>query len=70
MADGGLGVIWECDNCHGVTETGLDDEPAGWLIEEPDEDDYPEGADVPIDLILCADCRIPATYSSSQRADS
>lgn len=58
MGDG-LGVVWTCDNCQAVTETGLDDEPAGWLIEEPDEDDYPEGEDVPIDLLLCGDCRCP-----------
>lgn len=59
VADDGLGVIWECDNCHAVTETGLDDVPVGWLNEEPDEDDYPEDEDVPWDLILCDKCRAP-----------
>lgn len=60
VADDGLGVIWECDNCHVIEEIdNYDDQPAGWLIEEPDEDDYPEDEEVPWDLILCAKCRAP-----------
>lgn len=61
----GLGVIWECDNCHAVTETGLDDEPTGWLVEEFDEDDYAEDETIPDDLILCADCYVPANIFRS-----
>ena len=68
MSDDGLGVIWECDNCHQVAETGLDDEPAGWLIEEPDEDDYPDDVEVPIDLLLCSDCRFPDHLSRAPAA--
>lgn len=58
--DGGfnLGVIWTCDNCQSVAEVGLDDVPEGWLNEEPDEDDYPEGEEVPWDLVLCDQCRV------------
>ena len=55
----GLGVIWECDACHRVVETGLDDEPDGWLVEEFDEDDYPEPMEIPDDLILCSACYGP-----------
>jgi hypothetical protein len=66
VADG-LGVTWACDNCQGVTETGLDDEPTGWLIEEPDEDDYPEDEDVPWDLILCGNCRFPDVTSRPEK---
>lgn len=59
MADG-LGVIWECDNCHAIEEIGnYDDEPVGWLVDEPNEDDYPRDEEVPWDLILCKKCRIP-----------
>lgn len=70
MADDGLGVIWECDNCHATTETGLDDVPTGWLNEEVDEDDYPEDEDVPWELILCARCRIPDRPTSPGNAGS
>lgn len=60
VADDGLGVIWECDNCHALEEIGnYDDEPSGWLVEEPDEDDYPEDEEVPWELILCGQCRVP-----------
>lgn len=59
MADDGLGVIWTCDGCQTVVETSLDDTPAGWLIEEYDEDDYPEPAEIPNDVDLCGACRPP-----------
>lgn len=64
MADG-LGVIWQCDNCQCVTETGLDDLPEGWLVEEFDEDDYDEHEAIPDDLILCAACYVPANIFRS-----
>jgi hypothetical protein len=54
----GLGVIWDCDGCRIVVETELDDTPDGWLIEEYDEDDYPEPQEIPDDLILCTSCRL------------
>lgn len=65
MSTDGLGVIWECDNCHRTTETSLDEEPRGWLVDEPDEDDYPEDEEGPWDLILCAKCRPPTTSNDA-----
>jgi hypothetical protein len=66
-ANGGIGVIWDCDHCGATCETCRDHKPAGWLVMEFDEDDFPEetGVDVPVDVILCGRCEITVPHPAA-----